>query len=562
MLRNFNHLLILSSCYAIALSFWTRTNIPARSPLVRFAYLPSTYTAAEIPSSKVQLLVKDGEQAILDTIECWSTGKLEVEDDEIVRWIDKGLAFWMNPEGTRSIHISEVKEKPPATAMLDRRPKSAWLAADVYVNCGTDSAPLYVDAAKFESLKNGGKGVEAEQLIESGDAHRNLEHLFVSEQVLSRADSIATRLKEEFGVASPEWARWTNKTSTYNATSLTQIMGEYFATQSIGDVGGADVNYEPRPGYSGTLAPGMHFQDNYPIEELPNRILHPWPSMQQFQFHVRWPPSHPMIPPPVLWLGINDMYTENFTATQLAAPSHEIVGGLLMEPKDAMRIAKYGDFGRSYEPDHQIKHGGMIFDAAYKIPGYNPDHGPTVSDEEARVPVPERLLPITETWLDPYYGLETASAKVELEADQMADAEAEEEARRQKVQKLLLQGQLSNPDKSDKGLGQRPLWSVLAEAEGSAMENEIDRRMAMQKEAWEKQLEDMEDDETVSTEEEGAPAVRDDRRPTTFLNLNLNVKQFAVADVPYSAETELSQRTKFRQEIVTAQNLADVAAGK
>jgi hypothetical protein len=62
------------------------------------SYQPSTYTAAEIPSSKVQLLVKDGEQDILDTIESWSTGKLKVEDESIVGWIDKGLAFWMNPE--------------------------------------------------------------------------------------------------------------------------------------------------------------------------------------------------------------------------------------------------------------------------------------------------------------------------------------------------------------------------------------------------------------------------------------------------------------------------------
>ena len=35
-------------------------------------------------------------------------------------------------------------------------------------------------------------------------------------------------------------------------------------------------------------APGENFKENNPFEDLPNRVLHPWPAMQQFQFHVRW----------------------------------------------------------------------------------------------------------------------------------------------------------------------------------------------------------------------------------------------------------------------------------
>lgn len=126
--------------------------------------------------------------------------------------------------------------------------------------------------------------------------------------MLHRADDIASRLKEEFPISSPEWSRWTNRTAEYNATSLTQVFGSYFAEQSIGDVGGKD--YVPKAGYVGTLAPGENFIDNYGIDELPKKVLHPWPAMQQIQFHVRWPPSHPMIPPPLLWLALNNMYTE------------------------------------------------------------------------------------------------------------------------------------------------------------------------------------------------------------------------------------------------------------
>lgn len=32
--------------------------------------------------------------------------------------------------------------------------------------------------------------------------------------------------------------------------------------------------------------------------------------MQQIQWHVRWPPSHPMIPPPLLWAALNNMFPE------------------------------------------------------------------------------------------------------------------------------------------------------------------------------------------------------------------------------------------------------------
>ena len=130
------------------------------------------------------------------------------------------------------------------------------------------------------------------------------------EHVLNRADSIATKLKNEFPITSPEWRKWTEKTSVYNATSLTQVFADYFSENSIGDVGGKDVQYVPKRGFPGTLAPGELFKEDCPFDSLDHKVLHPWPAMQQFQWHVRWPPSHPMIPPPLLWFGLNNMYTE------------------------------------------------------------------------------------------------------------------------------------------------------------------------------------------------------------------------------------------------------------
>ena len=140
--------------------------------------------------------------------------------------------------------------------------------------------------------------------------------MFREEQVLNRADDIALRLKDEFSIVSPEWRRWTNKTNKYNTTSLVQVIGEYFAApeerfdpDDKDNSAEDDNDYVPKAGYPGTLAPGEKFKDYYPVEDLPRKVLHPWPAAQQFQWHVRWPTTHPMIPPPLLWIALNNMYT-------------------------------------------------------------------------------------------------------------------------------------------------------------------------------------------------------------------------------------------------------------
>lgn len=68
-----------------------------------------------------------------------------------------------------------------------------------------------------------------------------------------------------------------------------------------------------------------------------------------------------------------------------------------------IKKAKYSKFGNCYEPSEQIPHGGMIFPSGHKIPNYNPDHGPTVSDEEAEPPIPDFLRPITEVISNTYH---------------------------------------------------------------------------------------------------------------------------------------------------------------
>ena len=112
--------------------------------------------------------------------------------------------------------------------------------------------PVYVKASEYNAQEQGDiellrkKGVAFTNASEVGIYYSSVAfmisifffQLFKAEQVFSRADSIALKLKNEFPITSPEWQRWTNKTTAYNATSLTQVFAEYFAQHSIGDVGG------------------------------------------------------------------------------------------------------------------------------------------------------------------------------------------------------------------------------------------------------------------------------------------------------------------------------------
>ena len=354
----------------------------------------------------------------------------------IEKWSEEGLAFWLTPQGTRTIHNTENKKyKNPEPV---RKPSTLRYAADLYVEAnGEEDETIYVKSTRRSAVKDLHDGaLSLDYLMQRGEAFTNASKLMIEEQVLNRAGGIATRLQNDYSMDSPEWKRWIDRTDVYNATSLTQVMAAYFQDHSIGDVGGPKSDYVPRAGYPGTLAPGEKFLDNYALEDLPHRVLHPWPAMQQFQYHVRWPPTHPMIPPPLLWFGLNDMYTSNFTKSQLDEKCDRIVGGTLMTPKDAIRIAKFHKLGASYEASEQIPHGGSLFSGGFQIPHYNPDHGPTLPAADIEPPIPDFLLPITNRWLDPFYGLSISTLKSSLELETEEDAMLEEQIRRLAAERL------------------------------------------------------------------------------------------------------------------------------
>jgi hypothetical protein len=91
----------------------------------------------------------------------------------------------------------------------------------------------------------------------------------------------------------------------------------------------------------------------------------------------------------------------------------------------------------SYDPADQIEHGGMIFNGGHEINFYNPDHGPTISEERAKPSIPPHLLPVTERWLDPLHGLDVPNLRDSPSPDELEDDLFEQEVRRYAAEKLI-----------------------------------------------------------------------------------------------------------------------------
>ena len=334
---------------------------------------PITFKSFEVSNRK--LLARSDASDILNVLKEWSASDRS-DEGKINSWVEQGLAIWLDDDtldnsielvsnaiekGSEDVAKKSYVSYIPSTMDGDSLlydddncegaivglPNRQYTTADVYINLGDDkdNKLRLLKASKAQlapKLSTNERIIRG--LVERGEIFNDLEWFLQDRNMTRKGDEIALRLKTDYSIDSKEWKLWTSKTEKYNATSLTQVFGEYFRDYSAGDNGGVDVsdaNYISKPGYPGTLAPGTEFKQDADIKDLPNYILHPWPAMQEIKAHGRNPPAHPMIPPPLLWFAMNDMYTQNFTDWQLKESSAETIGGYMMEPKDAIRIAKY-----------------------------------------------------------------------------------------------------------------------------------------------------------------------------------------------------------------------------
>ena len=158
---------------------------------------------------------------------------------------------------------------------------------------------------------------------------------------------------------------------------------------------------------------------------------------------------------------------------QLAEESDETVGGTYMNPRDALRIARDHRLGAAYEQSEQIPHGGSLFPGGHKIPHYNPDHGPTIPVEESAPPIPDELLPITNRWMDPHYGLRVEVLQSAQDEETEAEEEDEEEERRQAAIRMGLLSEPALEEEPAVEAGPEGPNSVIASATASKLQKDL-----------------------------------------------------------------------------------------
>lgn len=438
------------------------------------------------------------ENALLQDGTAWSGRDDYVFSEPVIEeLLATRQAFRVNADGMRRWKLA-VQRREENT----RRPlKPLLTSANIYKNIGNVSEPVY---QKISSVDEHTQSVETLGDSSTTSAfkskafsklYRNMSELFYDEAVARRSDQIAMKLKREYDFGSPEWKRWVRVSERQNTTTLTHVLAEYFSGSSTGDIGHSDIDYVPQRGYPGTLAPGEKFPQQLPLDDLPKKLLHPWPAFQQIQYHVRWPVPFPYAPSPVLWIALNNLMvsSEQFNANtteenkiflaeaaaaripdevfphanelrsvllELAGPSsteHEpdVAGGDYSEEADAIYIAKHCREGSSYDLAEQIPHPAFNFTHGHTFPHYRPEHPATLPEKDVQPPIPEVLVKYITPWYEEDRAAEKASKELAFEKSQLMPGidngfddddddgalllDPEESARKRKVAAMMAQ---------------------------------------------------------------------------------------------------------------------------
>ena len=85
---------------------------------------------------KTTILVKKGEEAVINTIEQWLNNGDNADEKQIDAWSDAGLVFRSTPLGVRAMHLAESKDVK--TAQTIRKPSALKYALDMYIQAGTE----------------------------------------------------------------------------------------------------------------------------------------------------------------------------------------------------------------------------------------------------------------------------------------------------------------------------------------------------------------------------------------------------------------------------------------
>ena len=139
--------------------------------------------------------------------------------------MEEGKAFWLTPQGTRAMHLSErrtFKAKPTI-----QKPSTLKYAVDTYINVANEDDSNDIKLVRAcsginkEAIDAG--LVSIDDLQRRGIAFNDIDSLISDRKLVEKSDIIASRISSEYSVGSDEWSRWTNQTDKYNVTIIESL---------------------------------------------------------------------------------------------------------------------------------------------------------------------------------------------------------------------------------------------------------------------------------------------------------------------------------------------------
>ena len=145
--------------------------------------------------------------------------------------------------------------------------------------------------------------------------------------MLNKFNRIARKIQQHYHFNTDEYHTFYELCDKLNHTSFAQVTGHY-----LSDFFEANKRneYIPRGGYPGTLAPGILFPDQFPIESLPLVNPLPWPDFQMLPWYVKAPVGHPYTIGTEEFMAINNLLDPvNITSYHTILLSYHIISHLI-----------------------------------------------------------------------------------------------------------------------------------------------------------------------------------------------------------------------------------------
>lgn len=132
----------------------------------------------------------------------------------------------------------------------------------------------------------------------------------LDEEIKYLRSKIIPRLQKDFPVDTEQWRRYVNISATREELTVADVIAAFSTDDHIPDEDKLP-HMDFQPGDHHTLPWRLdpdHLFDSTRAAKNETTIPYPWPYFQKWPMYSRIVAPHPVVFPPTMWIGMNDMY--------------------------------------------------------------------------------------------------------------------------------------------------------------------------------------------------------------------------------------------------------------